>query len=109
MDEALVKQRIKKVCGYTKAPEAELVSELDACERVVSVEELFEVGELTSNYLKMLYESAPVVNAEKHWIVSLMKRYAKEHTAGAISLQEFAVSHQKTPSISDGFSKMRWE
>ena len=95
IDKSLVKERIKKICTHTGASAEALISELDACEQVNSAEELFEVGEIAADYLKMLYESAPVLNTEKHWIVSLMKRYAKEHTQGTVSLQEFAVSHKK--------------
>ncbi len=95
IDEVFTKNRIERVCRYTGVSQKKLLLQLDNCERITSSTELFEIGEIVSDYLKMLFESMPILSTEEHWIVSLMKHYAQEHTYGATSLQEFAVSHKK--------------
>ena len=95
IDKEHTQRRIKKVCGYTGVAQEELFSLMADCELIDSSKELCEIGEIVADYLKMLFENTPIIGHEKNWIVSLMKHYAKEHTCGAISLQEFAVSHQK--------------
>ena len=89
------RERIKRTCRYTRASEEALCSALSRCELVKSEKELLAIGEIVADYLKMLLDAAPVQNGKNRWIVSLMKRYAKEGECGAVSLREFAVSHQK--------------
>lgn len=95
IDEALTQNRMKRVCRYTGVSAEKLLLQLKNCERISSSNELFEIGEIVSDYLKLLFETTPILTAETHWVVSLMKHYAKEHTCGAISLHDFAISHQK--------------
>lgn len=95
VDEGRVKERIARACRYTGVAESELLPSLSECERIDSEDELLEIGELVRDYLKALLDAAPMPSGREHWIVSLMKRYAREHTHGDVSLWEFAVSHQK--------------
>lgn len=95
IDEETTIKRIKKVCKYTKVPENELLLQLNSCEKVYSTNELLEVGEIVADYLKALAKFTPISTHEKHWIVHLMKQYAKENLYGIPSLSEFAVTHQK--------------
>ena len=95
IDREFSQKRIQKVCRYTGVSEEKLSDLLGECEQVDSAAELFEIGELVADYLKMLFEAAPVLKTGQHWLVTLMKQYAKEHTEGTLSLREFAVSHQK--------------
>ena len=95
IDEDLAKKRIIRTCDHTGVSPNDLLSQLEYCERIESADELIEIAEIVADYLKMLFENAPVLKEEKHWIIPLMKRYAKENTSRTISLREFAVSHQK--------------
>ncbi len=95
VDEAMTKGRIERVCRYTGVSSEKLFSQLKNCENISSPKDLLEIGEIVADYLKMLFKVSPTLNTDKHWIVSLMKYYAKEHMCRMISLSEFAVSHQK--------------
>lgn len=86
-------ERIKKACKYTGAPEKSLIDELCNCEKIDRTDELFEIAEIVSDYLKLLWRNAPKQKNELHWLVSLMKLYADEKFCENITLRELSVTY----------------
>ena len=94
IDENRTKKRIRKTCHRTGVSEQALLSELQNCEFPEDPRELLQIGEILSDYLKMLWENTPKRESEFHWLVSLMKRYAEENFSRGTCLKEIAVTHQ---------------
>lgn len=95
VDERATRRRLEKECARTGIKKESLEKELSRCERPDSAAEMFQLAELVSDYLKLLYERAPRDKASEHWLVSLMKHYADEMYETPLSLKELAVTCQK--------------
>lgn len=94
-DAEIAKEKIEKTCALTKVCKETLCQELDNCERIESSRDLYEIAEITADYLKMLCAHIPSEKSNEHWLIVLMKRYAQSNIEFTISLKEFAVSHKK--------------
>ena len=70
-------------------------SELKKCEYLDNPNELFQIGDLISDYIVWLHKHAPKPKHELHWLVYLMKRHAEEMHKSDISLSEMAKTYQK--------------
>ena len=95
IDEEKTLEKIKKTCKYTGVDSKELIQEATKCERLPDSEELFQIGDLISDYILWLYKHAPKPKHELHWLVYLMKRHADEMQKSDISLSELAKTYQK--------------
>ena len=95
IDEKEAKKRIEKTCNNTGVNSNDLVSELKKCEFLDSPNELFQIGDLISDYIVWLHKHAPKPKHELHWLVYLMKRHAEEMHKTDISLSEMAKTYQK--------------
>ncbi len=99
-------KRIEKACSYTGVTKEALFEELNNCEKIDNSEELFEIAEIVSDYLKLLLRNAPKPKNELHWLVSLMKLYADEKFCENITLRELAATyHMNEKYIGRLFSK----
>ena len=94
IDENRTKEQIRKTCHRTGVSEQVLLSELQNCELLESPDGLLQIGEIVSDYLKMLWETTSKKKPESHWLVNLMKRYAEEDFSQGICLREIAVTHR---------------
>ena len=94
-DAEIAKKQIEKTCAITKVCKEKLLEELENCEQLDSSNELYQIAEITADYLKMLSERSSSIKSNEHWLISLMKQYAKSNIEFTVSLKEFAVSHQK--------------
>lgn len=90
-----VKACIKKTCERTGVSIQELYQQLNWCEFTDNPNELYQIAEIISDYLKMLYCSLPKNRTELHWLVSSMKVYADKRFCYNISLRELAITYQK--------------
>lgn len=95
VDRAQTIARIKQTCRRTGVDPRELIGETDQCEVVTDANELFQIAELTADYLKLLYGKDPHPEQRMHWLVSLMKRHADDMYRTGISLKELAVTCRK--------------
>lgn len=95
VEEETTRKRLEKACACTGVAQMRLEEKLTFCERPGNPEELFQIAELTSDYLKWLYERTPHGKVSEHWIVSLMKHYADERYDTQLSLRELAITCQK--------------
>ncbi len=86
-------KRIEKACKYTGVSKKSLIDELDNCEKIERTDELFEIGEIVADYLKLLLRNAPKQKNELHWLVSLMKLYADEKFCENLTLRELSVTY----------------
>ncbi len=93
-DENRTKERIRKTCHRTGVSEQALLSKLQDCEVLERPDDLLQIGEIISDYIKALWENTPKRKTESHWLVSLTKRYAEENFSRGICLREIAVTHQ---------------
>jgi len=97
VNEQKVKERIYKTCSHTKVNDSKLVAELENCEKITSAEELLQIAEIVSDYLKLLYRNTPKQTEERHWLVELMKNHAKQRFLEQITLKEIALTYQRNP------------
>lgn len=93
-DESSTKERIRNTCHRTGVSEQALLSELHNCAVLDSPGKLLQIGEIVSDYLKVLWENTPKKSKDPHWLVRLMKRYAEENFSRGICLREIAITHQ---------------
>ncbi len=70
------KKRIDKICRYTGVDRQQLYEQLDECEHIHDTDELLQIAEIISDYLKMLYTTAPKATHSMHWLVDALKQYA---------------------------------
>lgn len=94
LDPQKTAEKLKSNCSVTGVPEEEMRKQLLNCERINSSEELFNVAEIVSDYLKMLYKSSSKPNADVHWIVALMKQHADEHFSNEIHIKDIAITYK---------------
>lgn len=95
VDERQTKLRLERTCESTGVSAQMLLAQMEQCEYLNSPDELFQIGEIVADYLKLLYKNNQMIKSEIHWLVTLMKRYADERYCYNISLKEFSVNHQK--------------
>ena len=93
VDREAVLKRIEKATKYTGVSKDKLSQELTNCEKINSQVELFAVGEIVADYLKLLWHNSPKKKNDLHWIVSLMKLYADEKFCENITLRELAATY----------------
>lgn len=95
IDEAKTRSRIERLCRYTGVSRDLLIEELSECETLERDEELFQMAEIVSDYLKSVYKQAPKSPHCTHWLVSALKRYAEEKFWTDISLKNLAFEYHK--------------
>lgn len=95
LDEEKAMLRMKRTCAYTGVGIKDLSKEAEACERIESPDELYEIAEIVADYLSLLYSRRPRERADIPWPVSLMKVYADESFCDRITLSELAVTFNK--------------
>ena len=95
VDRAATRKRIESASRHTGADCRGLVELSEECEYIDNSEELFTIGEIVSDYLKMLYGASPKESERMHWLVSAMKRHADEEYCNCPTLKELAAIYHK--------------
>lgn len=90
------KKRIKKSCKSTGISESKLLKQLNNCEYNTDANELYQIGHLVADYLKILHVQQPKIKNDLHWLVSSMKRFADKRFCHNISIKEIALTYQKS-------------
>lgn len=87
--------RLVTAARFTGVDREKLKSCLSDCEALPDSKELFSIGEIVGDYLKMLYGKAETDSEGLHWIVSAVKRYAEGEGGNAPTLKELASIYHK--------------
>ena len=95
VDEAATGERLAIAAAYTGVDVKKLACCVSDCERLCDSSELFSIGEIVGDYLKMLYCAASKDSDRQHWIVSAMKRHAENEGASAPTVKELASIYHK--------------
>ncbi|MBO5481677.1 MAG: helix-turn-helix domain-containing protein [Clostridia bacterium] len=95
VDTEQTKARIQKTCERTKVSPAALFQQLNECECIHDLNELYQIGDIVAEYLKLLYDRAKKNKKQLHWLVSSMKLYADKRFCYNLSLKELAITYQK--------------
>lgn len=95
VDKAETFQRIDTAARYSGVDAERLRRSALDCEELDDAGELFCIGEIVRDYLKMLYGGASVIKDRRHWLVLAMKRHADEEYCAAPTLKELAVIYHK--------------
>lgn len=95
VDIDITSSRIDRTCEFTKANKEALLSEANECERIESYEELFDVGEIVSDYIKALCKEKTKEKPSEHWLVLAAKRHASEEYSRNPTLKEISSMYQK--------------
>ena len=92
--EATVK-KIKSTSRYSGVSCEGLMNEAGLCEILKSPKELYEIGEIVADYLKLLVDSDPEIKTDEHWLIPVIKRYIKENAEYGITISDIAELYQK--------------
>ncbi len=95
IDRKKTEERIKHVCRRSGADERELIRELERCEPVSSFGELLGIGEIVSDYIKLLVKSMPESPKRHSWLVDAIRRHADETYAESPTLGELSIIYHK--------------
>lgn len=95
IDKEKALERIDRTCRFTGVDSRGLHKELEECEKIDDACELIQIAEIVKDYIKMIINSIPKKKSEGHWLVSVMKNYAKEMYCDGILLKELAITYQK--------------
>ena len=95
INDCTTRNRIRQISAITNVSEQSLLSQLNQCEHIKTSDELYQVGEIVVDYIKMLCSRNRTDESKNNWIVNLMKRYANESFCYNVSLKEFSVDHRR--------------
>ena len=95
IDENGAKSRLTRTARLSSLSPTPLLSELENAERIKSQNELQEIAEIVSDYLKMLNENSPKTKKETHWLAAAMKRYADGAYTESLTLSELGATYRK--------------
>ena len=87
--------RIEKACRYSGVDQHKLQEETKKCEYMNNSEELFQIAEIVSDYIKLLYEATPKEAPQTHWLVSALKQHADRTYCYNPTLKELSVIYHK--------------
>lgn len=96
-DPELTRKKIDRATAFSGVCRESLSSGLDECEVLNSAEDLYEIGEIVSDYLKLLTETTAITGSGEHWMIPVIKQYAKENLNYSISIEDIAQLYQKNP------------
>ena len=95
VDEVATGRRLAAAAAFTGVDAEKLVCCVSDCERLCDANELFSIGEIVGDYLKILYGVSAKDSDRLHWIVSAMKRHAENEGASAPTVKELAAIYHK--------------
>jgi AraC-like DNA-binding protein len=89
------KERLGRTCRYTGIDQSELLEELKNCEHICDYNELLDIGNIVSDYVKMLCKSEIRKEKSEHWLVLAAKRHAEEEYSRNPTLMQLAAMYHK--------------
>ena len=78
LDEKRTRNKLIHTASATGADCAALLRELEFCERIEDKGELFALGNIVADYIKLITRGEAKSAGEVHWLVKAMKRHAEE-------------------------------
>jgi len=88
--------QIKNTCRHTAADENKLIEQLDHCERIDDVSELYKIGEIICDYIKLLCETEPPIRTRYHWLTEAMLTHIRAAYTTPLKLRELALLYNKS-------------
>ena len=95
LNEEKVKEKIKITCKLTGVSVKSLYRQLEECEKINDIKELYQIADIVSDYIKTLYLNQPKTKVEMHWLVQAIKKYADKRFCYNLTLKELAITYQK--------------
>ena len=96
IDSEYTKNRIERVCSYTKVDSSILCEQMSECEQISDNDELFNIAEIICDYIKMLYNTKAKTLNQMHWLVSAIREYAQRNYCFNHTLKDLSVIYCKS-------------